>query len=194
VKDQPAAADRLARRFEHFVRVIVSRVLGPELSSDWDDASQDAWIRVFKGIAAWSEQVPLCQYLSVIVVHSAIDYERQVLRRKLRSAEYLPELHDGTRSAPDPSTLASLRETEARLKAEVGAFAKGVRDVWDLHFAGNSTRAIADSLGISVRTAQWRLAKILKRLEDCLRRAEESDEPESTAKTRCASAAKGRRY
>ena len=166
--DEADAADQLARRFSRLVQSVVARVLDPHLSSETEDAAQEAWIRVFKGIGCWRGDVPLCRYLAVIVMHSAIDFERKECRRQTRLRLASEDVNDQSDVTQNPCWDASLRELESRLKVAVRSMPYDLQEVWQLYWQGCSNKEIAKRLGASLRTVQWRLAKIRNRLEECV--------------------------
>jgi RNA polymerase sigma-70 factor (ECF subfamily) len=161
----PEAADRLAQRFEHLVRAIIGDLFRGDLASERDDAVQEAWIRIFNGIALWRAEAPFCQYLAVITGRSAIDFRRRISCRRRRQRG---EIRDAPDRTFDPSIEAGWRETISRARALLDTSPSDLREVWELHFAGRSSKEIAMALGISVRTVQWRLAKAFKRLQNGL--------------------------
>jgi RNA polymerase sigma factor (sigma-70 family) len=149
-----ACGDVLAKKFTPLVRRIVQRVLGPQRRTDWEDACQAIFLRVFASLAQWEHRCPFCKWLAVVAARRAIDFTRAEVRMEpLPTAEFA----DATSGPPDQETLQRIGEI-------VGGFPSDWQKVWELFLQGMRRDVIAQQVGKSVRTVQYWLAEMLDQL------------------------------
>lgn len=151
------AGDELARKFTPLVMAIVRRVLGSRHRSDWDDACQEVFLRVFDRLDRWEARCPFCRWLAVVAARRAID------ARDPHPTQGLPP---GEIADPRPPSLSS--ETIARLERALADLPPEWRRAYDQAIQGTTRGEIARAAGKSVRTIQYWLAAVRDRLLSCL--------------------------
>lgn len=148
-------APRLARRLELRLRS----------SEDVQDLVQDAFAKLLGSSKRGSLDRPEA-FLNRIVRNLLIDRSRRLANR----ARLVPI--DDTNEPPIRPTQADgieLAETQARYRAAVAALPERMRAVFLLHRVdGLAYKAIAEALGISVRTAEWHVAEAIIRIGKAL--------------------------
>lgn len=139
----------LYRRHSHWLTRRLRRRFGEEA----DDLAHEAWRRV---IAAYGDagliRHPRALLLR-IAVNSGLDSRRRSARARVEAE-----------AKPDDRPLAEVQSQEASLLLEqiILGLPDGVRDVFLLsRFGGLSNAQIAERLGISPKTVEWRMTKAL---------------------------------
>ena len=123
-------------------------------SSDADDIVQDTWLRVIRTSLADVEHPRA--YLSRI----ALNLFRDRYRRDKRQRAYLCLV-----LADEATELAAMAEQESALELEraILDLPESLRDVFVLsRFRRLTNKDIADQLGISVKTVEWRIGKAIE--------------------------------
>lgn len=152
---------------ERFYR-IAYRVLGnPE---DALDVTQDAFVRIHKGIATWDERAAFFSWSYRIVTNLAIDSLRKKGRdRKAREGAALerPEAHDD----PEPKevTESEVASLVARAREAIEALPPGQRAIVALrHYENLSLKEIAEIRGCAVGTVKSTLHQAFTSLRRAL--------------------------
>lgn len=155
------ASQELYDRLKPVVWNSVSRVLGPGRASDWEDASQIAFMRLFAGLRTWRKECSLTTFAAVVSVRVAIDMIRT------RSVILLDPDHSVfvERVANEPD-LAALECFKRKLA--------GFRPLWRtalrLKSEGLKTQEIAKELGRSVTCIQSWMREMYHEMVKCLDR------------------------
>jgi RNA polymerase sigma factor (sigma-70 family) len=152
-----SAGDELARKFTPLVKAIVRRVLRLEERGDWDDASQEIFLVLFKRLDKWEGRCPFCKWLAVVAARRALDARDPHPTRPLPSGEIVDP-----RSPPlSPETIDRIKKVLADLPIER-------RQAYDQSLEGVPREEIARAAGKSVRMIQYWLADVRKELLSCL--------------------------
>lgn len=134
-------------------------------SEDARDLVQDAFARLLGASKRESLDRPEA-FLGRIVRNLLIDRSRRLANR----AQHVPI--EGTAepmTRPTQSDGIELAQAQARYRAAVAGLPERMRTVFMLHRAdGLSYKAIAEQLGISVRTVEWHIAEAIMRIGKAL--------------------------
>jgi len=151
------AGDELVLKFTPLVRSIVQRVLGPSRRTEWDDACQAIFLRVFANLGKWGQRCPFCKWLAVVAARRAID-----LGRLPDKMDRLPDEEIADQRGPD----ALDRETLDRVEQVVGRFPPEWQTIWEGYVHGQPREEMAQKAGKSLRTIQYWLAEILDAIRE----------------------------
>ena len=152
------ASEELYRKFRPLVGAIVTRVLPPQRSDEWDDACQAIFVRLLERLKSWEQRCRFCHWLAVVAARRAIDFQRQRVLLPLPEPDAVP--------APCPAGLDP--ETIERIRRRVAAFPEDWRQVWDLHLGNVNHEEIARRVGKARRTVQYWLAEMREQLRQCV--------------------------
>jgi RNA polymerase sigma-70 factor (ECF subfamily) len=152
------ASEELYRKFRPLVGAIVTRVLPPQRSDEWDDACQAIFLRLLERLKSWEGRCPFCHWLAVVAARRALDFRRQ---------RHLLQLLD-PEAVVDGRTARFDAEAIARLRRRVGGFPAAWRQVWELHLGGVHHDEIGRRVGKGRRTVQYWLAEMREQLRQCL--------------------------
>ena len=159
-KDQAAFAE-LERKFTRLVGTTVGRILGQELSAEWDDAQQIALIRVFRRIDQWEGRGPFCAWVIGVAVKAAITSKTTAIRSQKRVSRLVPD--DG--SAEDWQVRDyDVRECVTHALEQVE---EKQRRAFELRHQGKPPTEIAEIMDVSLRAIQYWLAEVRERLRPC---------------------------
>lgn len=110
-----------------------------------EDALQDAWVRIAKGLSRFHQRSAFRTWAMRIVIHQALT--RVTSRRPVVSLEENEFLAEPRTTKPSP-------EEEIDLKAALSALSVEERTAVVLHYAeGYAFREVAQILGVPLRTA-----------------------------------------
>jgi RNA polymerase sigma-70 factor (ECF subfamily) len=160
------------RRHEHHASGVLyrryaawlTRVLRRRFGAAADDLVQETYLRVIPYETAGEIRHPRA-FLMRIAVNLAHDDRRRTRRREGEHSAALDELHDDALPALPGGQFESVL-----LKEIVLGLPTLYRDVFVLsRFAGLSYEQIAERLGISVKTVEWRMSKALAHCAERLR-------------------------
>ncbi|MFV1966859.1 MAG: RNA polymerase sigma factor [Pirellulaceae bacterium] len=154
------ASQLLYETFTPLVRAIVARVLR-EWVSEWDDACQTVFIRLFSRLHQWRGDCPFDKYVGVVAARVAISVRRELLRQKPRCFEPLPD-NVTSRTPEDPDLKECIEHTVANFNPEW-------RRVVELVDQGLTRERVAQELGRPRKTIQNWLVHIRERLLPCVR-------------------------
>lgn len=140
----------------------LTRRLRRRFGDDADDYAQEAWRRLLVSYGG----SPLVRHpralLLRIATNAGLDGVKQASRRKR-----IPE----TASTPESGTVEAPQEAALALEEIVLALPEQLRDVFLLsRFGGLTNRQIAEQLGISPKTVEWRMTRALAHCAAQLRR------------------------
>ena len=142
------AGEELAGKFRPLVLQIVRKVMGPDGQDQWDDAYQEAMLRIFSKIDTWEERCPFCKWLAIVATRRVVD-----LKRKPR-----PEPLDAPESIVDDRPHSISLDTREIIDAVLQRLSVQERLAWELSLNGIATAQIATRVGKSERTVQLWLA------------------------------------
>jgi RNA polymerase sigma factor (sigma-70 family) len=157
-----ASGDELVRKFTPLVETITRRILGPNLSAEWEDARQAAFVRIFRGLDQWEGRAPFCHWLLVVADRAVRQYKASIMRTRGQSNPL------GADEPVDPRPPDITLEVRDCIKTAYEQFPEEWRLIYDLTVQGMSREQIAKTLGKSLRTIQNRLKEIRDQLRNCL--------------------------
>jgi RNA polymerase sigma-70 factor (ECF subfamily) len=145
---------------------------------DAEDAVQDVFLRVFRGIEGYRGGCAFTTWLTAIVVNTCRDKLR---RRKVRQAFSLDWLHrQPCAQTPDIADAVDERWRKQSLWAAVACLDEGVRlPVILFYHEGLAADEVALALNLPVKTVYARLNTARKLLRATLCHGEAQSEPES---------------
>ncbi len=172
--DLLAACRRGDRRaLEELVHLTHRRVYGLAFRLTGDrheaeDVAQEAYLRMFRGLAGFREEARFETWMHRIVTNTAFNQ----LRKRGRFGELLAE--DETLDAPVPARAEEQALSRDRLERGMAVLPPGQRTVLILKdLYGLSCKEIGDELGIQEGAVKVRLHRARKRLKDFLSHEEE---------------------
>jgi RNA polymerase sigma-70 factor, ECF subfamily len=157
--------DRLA--FEELVKETHRRVYGLAFrlvgdSAEAEDVAQEAYLRMFRGLAGFREEAQFETWMHRIVTNCAMT----ALRRRGRFGEVLREEAE---DVPSPDRAATLAEDRDELSRALGLLPQGQRTVILLKDVyGLSCREIGEELDIEEGAVKVRLHRARRRLKESL--------------------------
>ena len=163
------------RAFDELVRATHSRVYNLALRlvgdrHDAEDVAQDAYLRMFRGLAGFREEARFETWMYRIVTNSAIN----LLRRRGRFGELVA---DDAIETPAPDRPAEQTADRDELSRHLAALPPGQRAVVVLKDVyGLSCREIGAELGIEEGAVKVRLHRARKRLQEALAKGDGSDD------------------
>jgi RNA polymerase sigma-70 factor (ECF subfamily) len=127
--------------------------------ADAEDAVQDAFVKIYRGIASFKEESALGTWIYRIVVNACYDLLRR-RRRRLETAEA-----DASEPAMDP-VLACDHPLRLTLERSLERLDPQLRDVFILYeIEGFKHREVAAILGIPEGTSKYRLFEAKRALQ-----------------------------
>ena len=167
------------RAFEEVVRATHRQVYTQALRlvrdrQDAEDVAQEAYLRVFRGLAGFRGDAQFETWLYRIVANAAITH----LRRRGRFGDVLAEPEDERLELPpgEPTSAdrAADREALAHALESLPEPTRAIVVMKDMY--GLSCREIGDMVGASEGAIKVRLHRARKRLKDALFETEDRDE------------------
>ena len=153
----------IVRRYAGAARGAAFALLGGE--EDAFDASQEAFVRAWRGIGRFNLKAPFYPWYARILRNVCISRLR---RRKPRAAQ-LEDFHPDPKAESDPFVLAERNERRDRIWASVMQLPLRLREVIVMrHFQELSYDEMAVALGIPVGTVMSRLHAARRTLRDKL--------------------------
>ncbi len=150
--DRSALAALYEARYAMLLRIVRRRTMRDEAFAC--DCVHDAWLRVFRRMPTFERIANLDAWLVRVALSAALDRIKSERARALREATI-----EGPRGAMLPDELLQ------RLTAEIDRMSQEDQEVLHLRFwRDRPLRAIAESLGVGVRTAESRLRRAMERL------------------------------
>lgn len=158
LKEQhPEAPSAAVERFSPVVRGVLRRALGAH--DDLEDAQQEVFSSLFRGIASLRDPLSLRPYVIGIALHTA-SCERR--RRRRRASLTTAAERCAVRSVPD---TAGARYAFVRLEGLVRRLGKRERATFVLRFIeGKTVAEVAESLQVSESTARRALSRAQERV------------------------------
>lgn len=126
------------------------------------DILHEGFIKVFKNLHRYEPGTALSSWIRRIMVNTAIDYYRKMVRRRTEDIETAFDL-----SVPDADALSQLSEQE--ILQSVQELSPAYRAVFNLYIIeGYSHKEISDLLGITESTSRSNLVKARLKLQAAL--------------------------
>lgn len=158
-----ASLDALYRRYAAWLGRALRRRFGAAVAHSADDLVQEAYVRL-----APYETVGVVHHPRAFLLRVASNLARDQLRRTARRGGASAAIEDVVET-PQHATPAEQDET-VLLKQLVMTLPPTLREVFVLsRFAGLTNQDVADRLGLSVKTVEWRMTKALTLLGARLR-------------------------
>jgi RNA polymerase sigma-70 factor (ECF subfamily) len=167
----PRAFEEVVRLTYRHVYTQALRIVGDRQEAE--DVSQDAYLRVFKGLDGFRGEAQFETWLYRIVANAALSH----LRRRRRFGELVVDPEDETSEPPAPSEFAERTVDRESLSRALQALPVSLRSVVVLKDVyGLSCQEIGDQIGVSEGAVKVRLHRARKRLKDMLFEGDVSDE------------------
>ncbi len=159
-RGDPRALEELVRLTHRRVYGLAVRLVGDRYEAE--DVAQEAYLRMFRGLAGFREEARFETWMHRIVTNTAINQ----LRRRGRFGELL---EDEELEVPAPDRAQELAVSRDELERVLAALPSGQRAVVVLKDVyGLSCREIGDELGIEEGAVKVRLHRARKRLREAL--------------------------
>jgi RNA polymerase sigma-70 factor (ECF subfamily) len=167
------SGDRAA--FGRLVRLHYSRTMGIcyRILFDWDaaeDATQEVFVKAWTKLGEFRGESRFETWLHAITVRHCLDLRRRKARTGQREAPFAPEFLDEQLPrlmAINPALAASKRDLYLVLQEAVSRLPEDQGTVLTLFYYGDHPmKEIAQTLGLPVRTANYRLHAALRRLKE----------------------------
>jgi RNA polymerase sigma-70 factor (ECF subfamily) len=167
----PRAFEEVVRLTYRHVYTQALRIVGDRQEAE--DVSQDAYLRVFKGLDGFRGEAQFETWLYRIVANAALSH----LRRRRRFGELVVDPEDETSEPSAPSEFAERTVDRESLSRALQALPVSLRSVVVLKDVyGLSCQEIGDQIGVSEGAVKVRLHRARKRLKDMLFEGDVSDE------------------
>jgi RNA polymerase sigma-70 factor, ECF subfamily len=163
-RGDPAAFEEVVRLTHRHVYTQAYRLVGDRQEAE--DVSQDAYLRVFRGLAGFREEAQFETWLYRIVANAAITH----LKRRRRFGDLLTETEQSSFDPPAEATGVA-EETVDRdaLVRELEALPVSLRTAVVLKDVyGLSAREVGEEIGISEGAVKVRVHRARKRLKERL--------------------------
>lgn len=159
-RGDPRALEELVRLTHRRVYGLAVRLVGDRYEAE--DVAQEAYLRMFRGLAGFREEARFETWMHRIVTNAAINQ----LRRRGRFGELLK---DEELEVPAPDRAQELAVSRDELERVLAALPSGQRAVVVLKDVyGLSCREIGGELGIEEGAVKVRLHRARKRLREAL--------------------------
>jgi RNA polymerase sigma-70 factor (ECF subfamily) len=132
-----------------------------------EEVVQAVFCRIWEKRRQWQVHTSIKAYLYGSVYHQCMDGLRRAKQVRKYQRHVLQRNTEG--QGPPASDKAELKDLEAKLQYALSQLPDQYRAIFQLsRFAGLKHREIAEQLGISVRTVEAKVGKVLKYLRDQL--------------------------
>jgi RNA polymerase sigma-70 factor (ECF subfamily) len=170
-RGDPRAFEEVVRTTYRQVYTQALRLVGDRLEAE--DVTQDAYLRVFRGLPGFRGDAHFETWLYRIVANSAMSH----LRRRGRFGDLLAEPEDPKREVPAETHVAEEAVDRQELANALHGLPLSLRSVVVMKDVyGFSCLEIGEQIGISEGAVKVRLHRARKRLRDRLFEAEARDE------------------
>jgi RNA polymerase sigma-70 factor, ECF subfamily len=162
-RGDPEAFEEVVRRTHRHVYTQALRIVGD--AQEAEDVAQDAYLRVFRGLASFRGDARFETWLYRIVANAALTH----MRKRRRFGELMAEDEGQTRPLPAKDRTddqAVDRDSLARALSDLPASMRTVVILKDVY--GLSCREIGDELGVSEGAVKVRLHRARRRLKSVL--------------------------
>lgn len=158
-RGEARAMEMLYHQFKRRVFGIAHRIVGP---GDAEEVAQEAFVRVFRGLASFRGDSQLSTWIYRLTVNAALSHVARRNRRQEISDDGMPEVA----APPDPERDPGLA---ARIQDALGQLPAGYRAILVLHdVEGLSHEECASILACRVGTCKSQLHKARARMRELL--------------------------
>lgn len=158
-RGEQRAMEALYHQYKRRVYGLVIRIVGP---ADCDEVAQEAFVRIFRGLAKFRGDSALGTWIYRLAVNASLSHVSKRSRRPESSMEVTPELP----APPTPSRDPRLVE---RIEDALESLPPGYRAIIVLHdIEGLSHEECARILGCRVGTSKSQLHKARAKMRDLL--------------------------
>lgn len=162
-----AGFDALFNRYKDAVHSLVRRTVG---SGDVDDAAQEAFIRIYRGLRKFRGDSSLRTWIYRIVMNTCIDFTK----RRMWIDQPLVDIPDDIASTENPETDAARAWTADQVRKGISGLSPGERFAIELHYIHDlSYSEIAEVLNCPSGTVKARIHRAIVRLRSELARLSE---------------------
>jgi RNA polymerase sigma-70 factor (ECF subfamily) len=170
-RGDPEAYEEVVRRTYRHVYTQALRLVGDR--QDAEDVAQDAYLRVFRGLAGFRGDAQFETWLYRIVSNAAMSH----LRKRRRFGELAKDSPEESRELPSATLVAEEAVDRDSLTKALDSLPPSLRVVVILKDVyGLSCREIGDQIGASEGAVKVRLHRARRRLKEMLFGAEARDE------------------
>jgi RNA polymerase sigma factor (sigma-70 family) len=130
--------------------------------ADAEDIAQEVFLKVYKNLANFRGDAEFSTWLYRLTVNCCQDHRRKVARRASIAPEELrkPDGLAETRGEPDPEERVLAAYELGELRKQLDGLPEHYRLALYLHyFAGQSYKEMAETLGISLKGVEARMAR-----------------------------------
>ncbi len=165
------AFEEVVRRTHRHVYTQALRLVGDRLEAE--DVAQEAYLRVFRGLAGFRGDAQFETWLYRIVSNAAMSH----LRKRRRFGELVRDSLEEPRELPSPVRVAEEAVDRDSLTKALDSLQPSLRVVVIMKDVyGLSCREIGDQIGVSEGAVKVRLHRARKRLKEILFGPEARDE------------------
>lgn len=165
------AFEEVVRRTHQHVYTQALRLVGDRQEAE--DVAQEAYLRVFRGLAGFRGDAQFETWLYRIVSNAAMSH----LRKRRRFGEAILDSAEEPRELPSPVRVDEETVDRDALAKALGSLPQSLRVVVVLKDVyGLSCKEIGDQIGVSEGAVKVRLHRARKRLKEMLFGAEARDE------------------
>ncbi|HEY3210457.1 MAG TPA: sigma-70 family RNA polymerase sigma factor [Actinomycetota bacterium] len=170
-RGDPEAYEEVVRRTYRHVYTQALRLVGDR--QDAEDVAQDAYLRVYRGLAGFRGDAQFETWLYRIVSNAAMSH----LRKRRRFGELAKDSPEESRELPSATLVAEEAVDRDSLTKALDSLPPSLRVVVILKDVyGLSCREIGDQIGASEGAVKVRLHRARRRLKEMLFGAEARDE------------------
>jgi RNA polymerase sigma-70 factor (ECF subfamily) len=159
-RGDPRALEELVRLTQRRVYNLALRIVGRR--HDAEDVMQEAYLRMFRGLAGFREEARFETWMHRIVTNAALN----LLRRRGRFGDLLADDGEVDRPVPDRTDVVDGRDQLVRSIARLPEGQRLVLVLKDVY--GLSCKEIGEELGIAEGAVKVRLHRARRRLKDVL--------------------------
>jgi RNA polymerase sigma-70 factor (ECF subfamily) len=170
-RGDPRAFEEVVRRTYRHVYTQALRLVGDRQEAE--DVAQEAYLRVFRGLAGFRGEAQFETWLYRIVANAAMTH----LRRRRRFGELMTEADEEPEGLPAEGRVAERAVDREALELALRSLPPSMRSAVVLKDVyGLSCREIGEQLGVSEGAVKVRLHRARKRLKELLFGSEASHE------------------
>ncbi len=157
-RGEERAMEALYHQYKRRVYGLVTRIAGP---ADADEVAQEAFVRIFRGLAKFRGDSALATWIYRLSVNAALTHVTRRSKRTNRQTELV--------DVPAPESTGRDPRMAERLEGALAELPPGYRAVLVLHdIEGLSHEECANILGCRVGTSKSQLHKARARMRDIL--------------------------
>jgi RNA polymerase sigma factor (sigma-70 family) len=155
----------LVGRYKAKVFRLATSLLGPQLESEAEDATQEVFVAVLRQMRTFRRESTFSTWLYRVARNKIIDYGRRAARRPSQASDELLDTAADHDALADPEGALSAVQRQERLLRCVDRLNGSQRAVIRLHYwHGQSVGEISELLGLSPGTIRSHLFRARQRL------------------------------